>query len=219
MLDKVFDPQEDSFLLAETIWAQPSLEGKLCLDIGTGCGIQAIACAKKGGNVLVADMDGKCVENALLNAKLLGLQKKVKAKKSDLFSAIPRNKKFDFIVFNPPYLPSKKPEILALDGGKNGREILDRFLAGLPQRLAMHGIALFMQSSLNGLQRTKKKLRENGLAGKIVARQKLFFEELVVFEAKLENRPPAKLPTRSFTKSDAPESKDSGHIVKSTILQ
>ena len=186
VLDGVFDPQEDSFLLAEAIGTMPPLNGKSCIDIGTGTGLQAIVCAKKGGKVLAVDLDKKCVENCRLNAGLLGMQKRVRVKKSDLFSVIPVQKKFDLIVFNPPYLPSGKPKIPALDGGKLGREILDRFLEKLPERLTHNGIALFLQSSLNGIQKTEKKLKRLGLSAKIVSRQKLFFEELVVFKAAIK---------------------------------
>jgi methylase of polypeptide subunit release factors len=36
--------------------------------------------------------------------------------------------KFDLIVFNPPYLPQELPERdKALEGGKKGYEVLERF--------------------------------------------------------------------------------------------
>ena len=51
---------------------------------------------------------------------------------SDLFDKIPKNKKFDIVAFNPPYLPEDKREDkesqLTTTGGKKGNEITLRFL-------------------------------------------------------------------------------------------
>ncbi len=94
-----------------------------------------------------------------------------------------KNEKFGLIIFNPPYVASgSKAKYADLDGRKKGRAVLDRFLRGMLPHLEKGGKCFFLQSSLNGESKTKKLLRELGLKAGIVARKRLFFEELLVFK-------------------------------------
>lgn len=182
VLEQVYFPREDSFLLAKTVKVK---KNSIVLDMGCGSGVQTINALQKGAKkVLAVDINKKALENTLLNAKKTGFEKQVLAKKSDLFENI--NKKFDLIIFNPPYVPTEKKELIDVDGGKNGREVLDRFLDQFPKHLKHPGKCFFLQSSLNGIKKTEKKLEQKNISFKITARQKLFFEELVVFEASKE---------------------------------
>ena len=179
VFDSVYEPREDSFLLVENVKVKPGIEA---LDMGCGCGIQSINLASQGANVLAVDINKKAVVNTIENAKRCGLSDRINAIQSDLFSAIAK-RKFDCIVFNPPYLPASSLSDISIEGGKHGYEILHKFLDKLPLRLKRGGVCYFVQSSLNSEQRTKKKLTSLGLSFEIVARQKLFFEELIVFKA------------------------------------
>ena len=115
----------------------------------------------------------------MYNATTLGFPGKVEARQSNLFENV--SEKFDLIIFNPPYVPSDKVAFKEVDGGKKGREILDLFLDEMPNHLKKGGSCFFLQSSLNGEKETEKVLEKKGLVFSIVARQKLFFEELLVF--------------------------------------
>ena len=94
-----YEPREDSELLAK--YVKKFAFGNV-LDMGTGSGIQAITAAKKKSvkSVVAADIQEEVIENNKNNIK----NKKIKFIVSDLFSNI-KNKKFDTIIFNPPYLP------------------------------------------------------------------------------------------------------------------
>ena len=70
------------------------------------------------------------------------------------------------------------------DGGVKGREVLDNFLRDFEKFLKPAGRIVFLQTDVNGIPETLEKLKQQGFAGKILARKKLFFEELVVIEAK-----------------------------------
>ncbi|MDD5163976.1 MAG: methyltransferase, partial [Candidatus ainarchaeum sp.] len=161
--------------------------GSAVLDMGCGTGIQGLNAVLQGaGFVCFADKNPLALENAKKNfelAKKYGLCKNAEADflVTGLFSGI--NKKFDFVLLNPPYVPAKEKKFLDLDGGKKGREILDKFLASVQGFLNPKGKVFFLQSSLNGISLTKKILKEKGFKARVVARQKLFFEELVVFKA------------------------------------
>ncbi|MCX6801881.1 MAG: methyltransferase [Candidatus Diapherotrites archaeon] len=172
----VYEPQEDSFILAESIKAKPGVKA---LDIGCGSGIQAVNMALQGAEVLAVDINPEAVKNVLENARLLGLEKKVTAKKSDLFSKV--EGKFGLICFNPPYVPGDRKKDRSIFGGRRGWEVLHAFLDKAPGHLKKGGECFFICSSLNDFAALGEKISCLGLRFEIVSRQKLFFEELAVF--------------------------------------
>lgn len=212
----VYEPAEDSFLLAkhakklveemrnrkldrenlEVFTRQQSkrrlLEagnGPRILDVGTGCGIQALVCAQADAKntVLGVDANPHAAENAKLNAEKNKIRN-AEFRESDLFSNV--RGRFDAIIFNPPYLPTSEEEKikgklnLAFDGGKSGRETTDKFLAQFPKYLKKDGTLLMVESSLAGIEKTIGKLEKTGFEAKIVDEEKFFFERIAVIKAK-----------------------------------
>lgn len=178
--DSVYAPAEDSFLLAESV-ALPLGGCKTALDLGTGSGIQAInLCLLGAKKAVAADINKDALQDTRENAKRFGFSRRVNIVRSDLFSAL-RGTKFDVIVFNPPYVPSGKPKLRDVDGGKRGREVLDLFLSRFGKHLNKEGVCYFMQSSLNGDGKTETRLKRRGFAFEVAARRRLFFEELLVY--------------------------------------
>jgi len=137
----IYEPLEDSFLLNK--YVRKFVNGKV-LDMGTGSGIQAVAAIENTDDVLAVDIHPECVAYVQ--------QKGIAASQSDLFSQITGT--FDWIIFNPPYLPedSDEPEDskLATTGGKEGHEILVRFLEQAKKHLTATGKILVVISSLTG---------------------------------------------------------------------
>ena len=78
------------------------------LDLCTGSGHLAILSSKflNCNKVIASDICDKAIEIAELNASLNN--SKIKVIKSNLFSKINKNSKFDIIISNPPYVLSKK---------------------------------------------------------------------------------------------------------------
>ena len=183
---EVYAPAEDSFMLAEHA---KKLKGKI-LDMGTGCGIVALANAKNNKKNFVegCDINEIAVENAKNNAKINGI-KNVKFFVSDLFKNVPKNKKYDWIVFNPPYLPTGKNEKIkgklnaAFDGGRNGRKVLDRFLKECKKHLKKGGGLVLLSSSLNGHEKTIRTLEKMGFEVEVICEERFFFERLYVIKA------------------------------------
>ncbi len=180
---KVYKPCDDSFILGEAIAAEVR-KGEKVLDMGTGAGIQAMIAASKGGEVTAVDINNKAIECLRYNAELNKLE--IRIIKSNMFSEI--NYSFDLIVFNPPYLPEDEmdPEdelTLAWDGGKDGRDVVDRFLEQFESHLNREGRVLLIQSSLNGLDSTMKKFKELGFKPEIILQKNFFFEKLYVIRA------------------------------------
>jgi release factor glutamine methyltransferase len=164
----VYEPREDSYLLAKAVGEYAF--GKV-LDLGTGTGIQGITAALKGCEVTFADVDRGALECAKMNAELNRVDGTFV--RSDLFGGI--KGKFNTIIFNPPYLESKKVKDLALDGGLSGRVLIDRFLKDYKKHLLAKHAVLLLESSINGYEKDVKRL-----GAKIVGKEHYFFEDLVV---------------------------------------
>jgi release factor glutamine methyltransferase len=100
-----------------------------------------------------------------------------------------KTSEFDVILFNPPYLRTDESEYnsgwleKSWAGGRNGRVVIDRFIDKVQSHLRPNGIVFMLQPS-NGLSATIKKLRRIKMSASVVARRKLFFEELVVLSVK-----------------------------------
>ncbi|HLC36497.1 MAG TPA: HemK2/MTQ2 family protein methyltransferase [archaeon] len=176
LFDSVYEPREDSFLLAESVSIK---KGSSVLDLGTGSGIQGINALLLGaGKVTASDINSEALKNFSMNAEKLGF-KNFECIESNLFEKI--RGKFDAIIFNPPYIPAEKIKFIDLDGGKKGREVLDGFLEKFDEYLNEGGVCFFLQTDLNGAAETEKILKKKNLKFEIIARKKLFFEELLVF--------------------------------------
>ncbi len=183
----VYEPREDSFMLADYV---KGAKGNV-LDVGTGCGIQAIIASKTAEYVLGIDINTKAVELARKNAERHKCNN-CEFKKSNLFEDIKINEKFDLIIFNPPYLPTKEEDKVegelntALDGGIDGRETLDKFLKTFKKHLKKEGKLLLVDSSLDNTKKTIDILENQGFKVRILETKKMFFEELNIIEAVYE---------------------------------
>ena len=105
---------------------------------------------------------------------------------SDLFDNIDKSKKFDVILFNPPYLPTdgktriNTPLNTSLDGGIDGRKVIDRFIIHVSQHLSKKGRILMLDSSLDNTDETIKRLEALRFKTQIILSQSFFFEKLNV---------------------------------------
>ena len=156
----VYAPLEDSSMLADAVSREAY---GTVLDMGCGSGIQAITAAKKNEvlKVTAADFSPHALRAAKTNAKRNKVDKKIKFIQTNLFKKL-RGKKFNTIIFNPPYLPVderdegiEKFTRATWDGGKDGRKLLDPFLQKFDNHLQPNGVLLLVQSSLNNPKKTK----------------------------------------------------------------
>lgn len=143
--ENVLIPRPDTEILIEEILKNVDLEKKYnILDIGTGSGCISISLAKylKNSDIYTVDISKEATEVAKHNAKINGVEEKIKFFNGDIFEPFDQNKNFfDIIVSNPPYIPTKVVDTLdtnvkdyepsiALDGGADGldfyREIISK---------------------------------------------------------------------------------------------
>jgi len=172
----VFKPHSDSLLLAAQLIREPRLPGASVLDLWTGSGLMAIEAARCGArDVTAVDVSGRAVLATWLNARLNGVR--VRAVHGDLFAAVD-GRRFDLIVSNPPYLPSKQGELplrgaaRAWEGGPDGRAFIDGICREARAHLEPDGILLLLQSSLSADRATARELHGQGFEVSVAARQR-----------------------------------------------
>ena len=128
-MEEVYEPREDSFLIQKHI--KKYAKG-IVLDMGTGSGILAeeAASSKNVVKLFAVDINESAIIHCIRHQK----SKKIIYAMSNLFSLFKRDRrymhlKFDTILFNAPYLPDD-PNVKdsALDGGKQGYELICKFL-------------------------------------------------------------------------------------------
>lgn len=182
--DNVYVPAEDSYLLADNLQIK---EGQSVLEIGTGSGIVAMYASRLTDNVTVTDINFDACLLAEKNFKENGIEN-IEILFGNLFEPV-KNRKFDVILFNTPYLPTEDDEVLddtinyAFDGGLNGRKVIDLFLNEVGTHLNDEGIVQMIQSSLSGNDETLEKLNSLGFIAEIGASEHFFFEDITLINA------------------------------------
>lgn len=125
---------------------------KNILDIGTGSGCIACTIAKRTESVVLGvDISSDALRIALDNVTKLGINNRAVFRKSDLYSKVRSEEKFDMIISNPPYIPfgielSKEvmhePDI-ALFADEKGLSIYRRIIEDAPKYLKPEGYIMF----------------------------------------------------------------------------
>jgi methylase of polypeptide subunit release factors len=94
------------------------------LDLGTGCGIQALLAAPHSDTVVAADRNPRAVALAGFNAAL-NAAGNVEARQGDLFDPV-AGEHFDLIVSNPPFVISPERAYLYRDADMEGDALCRR---------------------------------------------------------------------------------------------
>jgi len=165
-----YPPSEDTFFIAENIENE---KGEYALDIGSGSGYLTKLLSENFSLVIGTD----------INCKVLQQQSSYKTKNliccngSDALGI-----KFDFIVCNLPYLATDEILDIATDGGAEGFEIPEKIFNSVLNNLKENGKFIFVTSSLSNYQKLLDYFQKLGMKTTIIAKKKLFFEELILVE-------------------------------------
>lgn len=167
-----YAPAEDTYFLEDNLVNE---KGKYALDIGTGSGYLSRNLSENFLEVIATDIDYYSLNNQ---------NKKIKNRVCcDAADAL--NCKFDLIVCNMPYLQSDEISDRRVDGGKEGVQVPLKIIRSAIRCLNASGKMLFVTSSLANYEKLMDESKKLGLDVKILARKKLFFEELIIIEAKM----------------------------------
>lgn len=134
------------------VWLSQGAAGvKRVVDVCTGSGCLGILLAHHfpQAKVDAIDLSPEALEVAKINVAAHKLGRRVTLYRSDVFDAVPPAT-YDVILSNPPYEPSarcdrlpmefQKEPRLALDGGRDGLEVIRKLLRQARSRLAPRGI-------------------------------------------------------------------------------
>ncbi len=109
------------------------------LDLGTGCGIQALLAARHSARVVATDVNERALEFAAFNAALNGIDV-VELRHGDLFDPV-AGERFGLLVANPPYVISPDATYTYRDSGEPRDEFCRRIVRTAPEHLAEGGFA------------------------------------------------------------------------------
>lgn len=104
------------------------------LDLGTGCGVQALHLASHAAKVVATDVNPRALTMARLTAALNGVTIDVRG--GSLFGPV-RGETFDLIATNPPFVvsPATGTRLIYRDSGLPGDEVVRRVVTQAPEHL------------------------------------------------------------------------------------
>lgn len=132
-------------------WLDPNTVQRV-LDVGTGSGCIAIACAYAfpQARVDAVDNSADALEVARINVHRHDVGDQVALHESDLLGALPADRRYDLIVSNPPYVDRARMDSLppeyrhepgdALAAGEDGMDCVRRLLVEARDRLTDDGL-------------------------------------------------------------------------------
>lgn len=182
-LPNVYAPQHDTHLLIATMHRICPPRDLVVADLCTGSGVVAVSAVAGGARRVDAfDLSPDAVTTARMNARAAGVG--VEVFQQSWFCAVGRGP-YDLVVCNPPYVPEcPEPEVfepvptvptLAVNGGADGRLVLDPLCVAAPALLDRGGTLLVVQSEFADIALTVRMLNENGLRAWVVTRTSIPF--------------------------------------------
>jgi len=125
------------------------------LDLGAGCGIQALQAARHSDHVLAIDVNPRAVSLASFNAKLNGIRN-MECVEGDLFTPA-AGRMYDLVISNPPFVISPENRYVYRDGGMEGDELCRKIVSEAPRFLREGG---FCQILCNWVEKAGEDWRE-----------------------------------------------------------
>jgi methylase of polypeptide subunit release factors len=109
------------------------------LDLGTGCGSQALLASRHAEHVVATDVTERAFRVARLNLELNDVTN-VELRPGSLFEPV-AGERFDLIVSNPPFVVSPDTDLVFRDAGLEGDEISRLVVRGAAEHLEPGGFA------------------------------------------------------------------------------
>jgi methylase of polypeptide subunit release factors len=109
------------------------------LDLGTGCGSQALLASRHAEHVVATDVTKRALTVARLNLELNDVTN-VELREGSLFEPV-EGERFDLIVSNPPFVVSPDTDLVFRDAGLEGDEISRLVVRGAAEHLEPGGFA------------------------------------------------------------------------------
>ena len=120
----------------------PRPQATRALDLGTGCGVQALHLSGHASTIVATDLSDRALGFAAFNADLNGVE--LDLRRGSFLDPV-AGQEFDLIVSNPPFVITPRAEGVPLfeyrDGGASGDTVVAPLVRDLERVLAPGGIA------------------------------------------------------------------------------
>jgi methylase of polypeptide subunit release factors len=146
-------------------WAR----GARVLELGSGSGVVLAALGDLGAASLCGvDIESEAVECGALLLHRLGFGARARLYRGDMWAPV-AGRRFDLIAANLPQFPMQQQGFAGRlptwsSGGPDGRQLLDRFLAGLPEHMAPGGRAVITHNGFVDLEASRAMAARAGLS-------------------------------------------------------
>lgn len=110
------------------------------LDLGTGCGVQALHLAAHSTTVVATDVNRRALGIAAFNAALNEVGDRVEVRDGSFFEPV-RGERFDLIATNPPFVisPATGERLVYRDSGLPGDRVVEDIVRAAPRHLTERG--------------------------------------------------------------------------------
>ncbi|MEM2302492.1 MAG: methyltransferase [Sulfolobales archaeon] len=191
--EQIYRPSDDTYLLTETLLgSQEDLRrSRIILDLGTGSGYIAQQLCLE---LMKKDTFHEIVAIDISPCSIEYMRKHLSRECVDHVSLMQcdgatclREESIDLVAINPPYLPVNERSTwleITWSGGERGVDRAIEMVKSVLKPLSRQGFIYIVLSSLGDLGLFEDSMRAEGLTYRIIARKKLFFEELVVYKLK-----------------------------------
>jgi len=123
---------------ASTSLAQLTLRGQVgsALDLGTGCGVQALHLAAHARRVVATDVNQRALWVTRFNAALNDVEASIDVREGSFFEPV-RGERFDLIATNPPFVisPATGERLVYRDSGLPGDRVVEDIVRAAPALL------------------------------------------------------------------------------------
>jgi SAM-dependent methyltransferase len=167
---------------ASTTLAQVTVRDRRgrALDLGTGCGIQALHASRHTGAVVGTDISARALAFARFNAALAGLdQDRLELRRGSMLDPVDGDR-FDLVVSNPPFVITPRvagvPAYEYRDAGLSGDVVVRDLVTGVGRVLEPGGVAQLLgnwevRAGESWQERVGGWLDESGLDGWVIQRE------------------------------------------------
>lgn len=155
----------------------------VALDLGTGCGIQALHAARYARKVIATDISERALELAAFNAQLNSVDS-IEFRLGSLFDPV-AGEQFGHVISNPPFVITPRvdgvPEYEYRDGGMVGDALVASVISSVGDHLLPGGIAQLLGNwecgDTDGLTRVESWVQQTGLDAWVVERERQSVEQ------------------------------------------
>lgn len=153
--DVLIPRDETELLVRKAIEIIKENNFKMVLDMCTGSGCIACMIAKlTNSQSMGVDISTEAIHTAFKNMEKFGLYNRAIFRKSDIYSKIREDEKFDLIVSNPPYIPPKEketiqeevsyePDLALYTTDEKGQAFYEKIIKDAPKFLNKGGYLMF----------------------------------------------------------------------------